>query len=128
MSTSSELRPVVQGESEMGQDSGAYNRMLRVLERIERNQAALVADFNMLHQAMLQLQADVNFFTKRCETRGNAIREFIARVRENGGVEQEAALEFLGDLECAGTPVRPPTGSGHPAVRPLDEEPTDPGK
>lgn len=109
-------------------------QILRIVQRLEKKQTALNADFNGLYQSVLQLQHDVNFFTRRCEERGNLIRDFVAQIQENGVVEKDAALDFFRQLECAGTPVRPPSGN-HPAVRPAHElfefetdEPTDPGK
>jgi hypothetical protein len=84
-----------------------HQLLLLGLARMERKQAALNSDFNGLYQTILQLQRDVNFFTRRCEERGNLIREFIAQVQTDDGIDKDAALEFLRQMECAGTP-RPP--------------------
>jgi hypothetical protein len=122
---SDEHEPIDPNESDV-------QRILRVVQRLDRKQTILNADFNGLYQTVLQLQRDVNFFTRRCEERGNLIREFVAQVQENGSVEKDAALEFLHQLECAGTPTRPPSGT-HPSVKSVHEEfdvdePTDPNK
>ena len=109
-----------------------HQLLLLGLARMERKQAALSSDFNALYLTILQLQRDVNFFTRRCEERGNLIREYLARLQENGAVDKDAAVEFLQQLECAGTPVRSPSGD-HPAVSAAHgefdfDEPTDPSK
>lgn len=109
-----------------------HQLLLLGLSRMERKQAALNSDFNGLYQTILQLQRDVNFFTRRCEERGNLIREFIAQIKEDGPLDKGVALEFLQQMECAGTPVRPPSGEHRSVACAHDrfefDEPTDPGK
>lgn len=89
--------------------------LLRALERLERKTNALANDFNGLYTAVVSLQNDVGFFTRRCEARAKTIRDFVDVVQDNGSVPADAALRFLQELECAGTPVRPPSGN-YPAV------------
>jgi len=108
MSTSEETKPTLD----------VHDRIFRSLERLEKQNTALRVDFEGLYQAFLQMQRDVQFFSRRCEERGNLIREFASQLRENGSsVESAAVLDFLGRLECTGTPIRPPSGT-HPAVEP----------
>ena len=110
------------------------HRILQIVERVDRKQAALGGDFEGLYQAVIGLQREVQFFTRRCEERGNVIRDFVSRVEENGDVSKEAALEFLQGLECAGTPIRSPSGTYRSLraicggiAEPDGEEPTEPG-
>jgi len=116
-----------------GASDNPFDKAMHILERLEHGQTALKLDVDGLYQAVLVLQRDVHFFTRRCEERGNIIREFASRLRTDGQVDPDAALEFLASLECAGTPIRPPSAEVQPVLELEDpgdrfDDPTEPRK